>query len=79
VAKLKEEPGKDMVVIGSGTLVAVLVRSGLIDEYRIRVRPIILGSGKSLFVDQNARHPLKLISAKTFQNGVLALHYDPIR
>jgi dihydrofolate reductase len=79
VAKLKEEPGEDMVVIGSGTLVASLVRSGLMDEYRIRVRPIILGAGKPLFVDQGARHQLKLISAKAFQNGVLALHYEPIR
>ncbi len=78
VARLKQEPGKDMVAVGSGTLVSALMRSGLIDEYRVRVRPIILGAGKSLFVDQNARHPLKLISAKTFANGVVALHYEPV-
>jgi len=79
VTKLKQEPGKDMVVVGSGTLVSALMRSGLIDEYRVRVRPIILGAGKPLFVDQNARHPLRLISARTFGNGLVALHYEPVR
>jgi len=78
VAKLKREPGKDMVVVGSGTLASALVGSDLVDEYRIRVRPIILGAGKPVFVDQNARHKLKLISARTFQNGVVALHYEPV-
>ena len=79
VANLKRGPGKDMVVVGSGTLVSALMRSGLIDEYRIRVRPIILGAGKPLFVDPNDRHPLKLIAARTLGNGVVALHYEPVR
>ena len=78
IAKLKREPGKDMVVIGSGTLVSALLRAGLIDEYYIRVRPIILGAGRPLFVDPNARHPLKLISASAFKNGVIGLHYQPL-
>ena len=78
IAKLKREPGKDMVVIGSGTLVSALLRAGLIDEYYIRVRPIILGAGRPLFVDPNARHPLKLISTTTFKNGVIGLHYQPL-
>jgi dihydrofolate reductase len=78
VARLKREQGKDMVVVGSGTLVAALVRAGLIDEYRIRIRPIILGAGKPLFTDRDARHPLRLIEARTFRNGVVALHYEPV-
>jgi dihydrofolate reductase len=78
VAKLKREPGKDMVVVGSGTLVAALLRAGLIDEYYVRVRPIILGSGRPLFVDPGARHPLKLISETAFKNGVIGLHYQPL-
>ncbi len=78
VAKLKREPGKDLVVNGSGTLVAALLRAGLIDEYYVRVRPIILGSGRPLFVDPGARHPLKLISGKPFKNGVIGLHYQPM-
>jgi dihydrofolate reductase len=78
VMKLKRQPGKDMVVVGSGMLVGSLLREGLIDEYFVRVRPIILGSGRPLFVDPNGRHPLKLITAKTFKTGVVGLHYEPL-
>jgi dihydrofolate reductase len=77
VTKLKRQPGKDMVVVGSGTLVGSLLRGGLIDEYFVRVRPIILGSGRPIFVDPDGRHPLKLVSAKTFRSGVVGLHYEP--
>ncbi len=78
VARLKRAPGKDLYVVGSGTLVGELLRQGLIDEYFIRVRPIILGSGRPIFVDPNARHPLKLVSAKTFKSGLIGLHYVPL-
>ena len=77
VARLKAEHGKDMVIIGSGTLVSGLVRSDLIDEYRIRIRPIILGAGKPLFTDNKKRHLLRLISSRSFENGVIGLHYEP--
>jgi dihydrofolate reductase len=72
--KMKIEPGKDMVVIGSGSLVASFATEGLVDEYRIRIRPIILGGGKPLFIDRNTRNPLKLVSSQAFDNGVLGLH-----
>lgn len=78
ISKMKRESGKDMVIIGSGSIVTSLVREGLVDEYRIRVRPIILGAGKQLFSDRNARHPLRLVSSKQFDNGVMGLHYEPI-
>ncbi|MHB8566345.1 MAG: dihydrofolate reductase family protein [Nitrososphaerales archaeon] len=78
ISKMKKESGKDLVVVGSGSVVNSLVREGLVDEYRIRVRPIILGAGKQLFSDRNARHPLKLVSSKQFDNGVIGLHYEPI-
>lgn len=74
----KQGNGKDMVVVGSGTLVAALVMNNLVDEFRIRIRPIILGSGKPLFHDSDNRHKLRLISAKAFKNGVVALHYEPV-
>lgn len=77
VAELKREQGKDLVVNGSGTLLAALLRAGLVDEYYVRVRPIILGGGRPLFVDSSARHPLKLVSARPFKNGVVGLHYQP--
>ena len=76
VAELKREPGRDLVLNGSGTLVATLLRAGLIDDFYVRVRPIILGGGRPLFVDPSARHPLELISAKPFKNGVIGLHYQ---
>lgn len=78
VAGLKREPGKDMVLVGSGTLVSALLQKGLIDEYYIRVRPIILGAGRPLFADPKARHPLKLVDSKTFKTGVIGLHYEPL-
>jgi dihydrofolate reductase len=78
VSRLKRQPGKDLIVVGSGTLVGSLLRAGLIDEYYVRVRPIILGSGRPLFVDPDGRHPLKLVSAKTFKTGVVGLHYEPL-
>ena len=67
-----------MVVVGSGSVVTSLVSEGLVDEYRIRIRPIILGAGKPLFSDRNARHPLRLVSMQQFNNGVIGLHYEPI-
>ncbi len=78
VSRLKREAGKDLVVVGSGTLVGSLLREGLVDEYYVRVRPIILGSGRPVFVDPDGRHPLKLVSAKTFKSGVVGLHYEPL-
>jgi len=76
VSKLKRQPGKDLVVAGSGLLVGSLLREGLVDEYYIRIRPIILGSGRPMFVDPAGRHPLRLVSAKTFKSGVVGLHYE---
>lgn len=78
VREMKNENGKDMVVVGSGTLVSSLVANDLVDEYRIRIRPIILGSGKPLFHGGNRRHNLRLISSAAFDNGVLAIHYEPL-
>jgi dihydrofolate reductase len=79
IPRMKGEPGKDMVVVGSGSLVAALTREGLIDEYRIRIRPIILGSGRPLFEDRNHRQPLTLVSVKPFKSGVVGLHYEPLK
>ena len=77
VAKLKQEPGKDLALLGSGTLVASLLRAGLIDDYFIRVRPVILGGGRQAFVDPGAWHRLKLVESKVFRAGTVGLHYEP--
>jgi len=77
VARMKNEMGKDIVVIGSGSIVAELIRAGLVDEFRLRVLPLILGSGKSLFKGQREQQLLSLLEAKTFKSGVQALYYVP--
>ena len=77
VATLKQRPGKDMVIYGSGSIVTTLTQLGLIDEYRIFVNPVVLGSGKPLFKGLNDRLNLKLLTTKTFNCGVVLLHYQP--
>jgi len=77
VAKLKQQPGKDMVIYGSGTIVSALSQLGLIDEYQIFVNPVVLGSGKPLFQGIRDRMNLELLKTKTFRNGVVLLCYQP--
>jgi dihydrofolate reductase len=76
VARLKQEPGKDMVVLGSGVLVESLMRSDLIDEYVLLIHPLVLGSGRRLF---NQGHPtaLRLVDSKTTTKGVVIATYRP--
>ena len=76
IDRMKEQPGKNMVVLGSAELVWSLMRSRLIDEYRVWVNPIILGAGKSLFGALNDRNKLKLAGTKTFDSGLIELHYE---
>jgi dihydrofolate reductase len=75
--RLKQEPGKDISITGSGTLVRSLLRAGVLDELRLLVHPIIVGSGRRLFEDTNDRIPLKLIESRTLETGVLYLTYAP--
>ncbi|MDE3230232.1 MAG: dihydrofolate reductase [Chloroflexota bacterium] len=75
IARLKAEPGKDMVIFGSGTIVTQLTQLGLIDEFRLYVSPVILGAGKSLFAGVTGRPPLRLVSARAFDSGNAMLVY----
>jgi len=75
--RLKEEPGKDISITGSATLVRSLLRDGVLDELRLLVHPIVVGTGKRLFVDSPDRVPLKLVDSRTFSTGVLYLTYVP--
>lgn len=77
IAKLKEEKGKDIIVYGSGQLVNFLFELGLVDELRLLIYPVILGTGKRLFKDSYSK--LKLIEEVTFKTGLLALRYEPIK
>jgi dihydrofolate reductase len=77
VARLKEQPGGDMIIFGSSDLAASLAPRGLIDEYRIMVNPILLGEGKPLFRGLSGDVPLTLLQARTFGNGNVLLSYAP--
>jgi dihydrofolate reductase len=75
VARLKQEPGKDIGIVGSGTLVRSLLRDGLLDELGLMVHPVVLGSGKRLFEDGSDEMALELVDSKTFSTGVVYLTY----
>jgi dihydrofolate reductase len=75
VRRLKEEPGKDMVVWGSLTLGESLERDGLVDEYRLFVCPVVLGQGRRLFGDGTPTRRLELVETKAF-DGVVAVRYE---
>lgn len=79
VEKLKAEPGQDILVAGSRTLVRFLHAHGLVDEYRLMVFPIVLGAGDRLFGDTENETILELADAKTLASGTLILTYHPKR
>jgi dihydrofolate reductase len=78
IADLKQQPGQDILQYGAGELTHTLLEHGLLDEIRLLVYPVLAGSGQRIFetIDQTA---LKLLSSKTFGNGVMAVHYQPVR
>jgi dihydrofolate reductase len=76
VAELKSQPGKDIVVLGSGALLQSLMRRNLIDEYVLQVHPLVLGSGSRLFAD-GAFATLRLVGATTTTTGVVIATYQP--
>jgi dihydrofolate reductase len=77
VAKLKEQPGGLLQVAGSVQLVGALTDAGLVDEYRIMLFPVVLGSGKRLFGGGLGRSNLKLTESKAVGDGVMVLIYEP--
>jgi dihydrofolate reductase len=76
---LKQQPGKDLIIFGSGDLAVSLTELGLIDEYRVMVAPVALGAGKPLFTGLLQKVPLKLIKTTTFRGGNVLLCYEPAR
>lgn len=77
VARLKAQPGQDILLAGSGQLVRTLMEHDLIDEYRFMVHPVVLGSGKRLFPDGIVKLVLRLADTKAFSSGVVVLTYAP--
>lgn len=77
VAELKQQPGKDIVISGSGALVRSLLDDGLIDELKLMVHPVVVGRGKRLFEDGGEQTALELVDSRTFATGVVYLTYRP--
>jgi len=78
IAGLKDQPGKEILVIGSGELVQTLIRHELVDEYRLMIHPIVLGMGKRLFREGGTPARMRLVDWKTTTTGVLILTYEPM-
>ena len=77
LAKLKQQPGKNIGVSGSPTLVRSLLQNDLLDELTLMVHPVVVGSGKRLFKDGSDLKRLKLVDSKTTRTGVLIATYQP--
>jgi dihydrofolate reductase len=75
IEALKKQPGKDMIIFGSGSIVTQLAEHNLIDEYQFVVQPILLGSGKTLINDGSRRSKINLQEAKGYQSGNVMLRY----
>lgn len=76
---MKRQPGKDIIVFGSGSIVSALTRHELIDEYQFVVCPVLLGSGRSLLSDATAHIGLHLVDSTAYPSGNLMLRYAPSR
>jgi dihydrofolate reductase len=77
VARLKERPGKDILVMGSGELAGSLIRHNLVDHYVLLIHPLVLGSGRRLFPDHGAFAKLRLVDATPTTSGVVIATYHP--
>ena len=77
IARLKREPGNDLIAYGGATFDQGLTRLGLIDEYRLMIRPAALGDGLALFKDLPAPLHLELVEATTYASGLAVHVYRP--
>jgi dihydrofolate reductase len=78
IAKLKQQSGQNILQYGTGELTHTLMKHGLIDELRLIVFPVAVGTGGHIF-DNIDQTPLKLLETKIFGTGVIALHYQPLQ
>ncbi len=79
LSSLKEQPGKDIAILGSPTLVRSVLGKGLLDRLDVIVFPILLGAGKRLFEEGISQMPLELVDSRTFKTGVVMVSYEPAR
>ncbi len=79
LTRLKQQPGENISITGSATLVRSLLRDGVLDELALLVHPIVVGRGKRLLEDGGGQQALQLVDARTFSTGVVYLTYQPAR
>ncbi len=77
VRKMKTESGDDIVILGSGTIVAQLAAEGLVDDFQLVVNPVVLGGGRTMFEGIPSKVGLRLASTRSFSNGKVVLCYQP--
>jgi dihydrofolate reductase len=77
VSRLKQGPGGEIFCFGSADFASTLINEDLVDEYRIGINPVLLGSGVPFFKGSDSRHSLKLVDTKPLKSGVVILHYQP--
>lgn len=79
ITALKKQPGRNIIVYGSGKLVSALMHGGFVDDYQLWVHPFILGKGKPLFNNLQERRDMTFHGTKTFPSGVILMHYQTIK
>ena len=77
IAELKQQPGRNIGITGSATLVRSLLTAGLLDELHLLVHPVVVGTGKRLFAEGMGHVPLQLVESTTFKTGVVSVRYAP--
>jgi dihydrofolate reductase len=78
VQELKQQDGKDLFIFGSAYLMANMMSGGLIDEFRLGLNPLLLGTGSPLFARSGSELRLRLLEARPFQSGIVLLRYEPL-
>lgn len=77
ISKLKQQPGQSLNISGSGTLVRSLLKQNLLDELQLLICPVVLGTGKRLFLEGIDTKTMKLVEIKSFDTGMVMLSYQP--
>jgi len=78
IREIKKSPGKNMTILGSGTIINLFTDHGLIDEYQFMIDPVALPDGTPVFKDIKQKLDLRLTDSKVFKSGVVLLNYQPI-
>jgi dihydrofolate reductase len=79
ITRIKQEPGSDIVIYGSASIVQTLSNLGLIDEYQLLLHPVVLGDGKPLFQNITHKLQLQLTQTRTHPSGVVVLYYQSVK